>query len=218
MNDTRSRDKTYGIQNERYKKCETRAMVFRMNDTRMPIHRAPEVDLESQATTLDHYIPAFGLTESGTGANGFMLVGDQGEQDSLSHRMRRKTNENKILVQLISGGSIRQAATSILRLLGERQWIPRFRPQGRPSKYCGHPSSGRLELRVASPVLRALIGHNHAKGYDASPGTSEYQPRLDDSWSGSTSPGTSKLVPAARTGAGGRNFEKQTPGPWPGRR
>ncbi|XP_063231199.1 beclin-1-like protein isoform X1 [Bacillus rossius redtenbacheri] len=54
----------------------------------LPIHSTPEIDLESQAASLDNFVPAFRLTESGNGANGFMLVGDDGEQESLSHRMR----------------------------------------------------------------------------------------------------------------------------------
>ena len=54
----------------------------------VPIHAAPEVDLESQAGSLDRFIPAFRLTESGNGANGFMLIGVEGETESLSHRMR----------------------------------------------------------------------------------------------------------------------------------
>jgi beclin 1 len=53
----------------------------------VPIHAAPDVDLESQAGSLDRYVPAFRLTESGNGANGFMLV-DEGETKSLSHHIR----------------------------------------------------------------------------------------------------------------------------------
>lgn len=53
----------------------------------MPIHSNPDVDLESQATSLDHFIPPYKLSDSGNGANGFMLVvGD--ESESLSHQMR----------------------------------------------------------------------------------------------------------------------------------
>lgn len=67
----------------------------------VPIHAAPEVDLESQAGSLDRYIPPFRLTESGNGANGFMLVGDEGETESLSHHMRVTAS----LFDILSGNS-----------------------------------------------------------------------------------------------------------------
>ncbi|XP_067007749.1 beclin-1-like protein [Anabrus simplex] len=67
----------------------------------LPIHAAPEVDLESQAGSLDHYIPPFRLTESGNGANGFMLVGDEGETSSLSHHMRVQAG----LFDILSGNT-----------------------------------------------------------------------------------------------------------------
>lgn len=67
----------------------------------LPIHAAPEVDLESQAGSLDRYIPPFRLTESGNGANGFMLVGDEGETESLSHHMRVTAS----LFDILSGNS-----------------------------------------------------------------------------------------------------------------
>jgi beclin 1 len=54
----------------------------------VPINAAPEVDLEAQAGSLDRYVPAFRFTESGNGANGFMLVDDEGETKTLSHRVQ----------------------------------------------------------------------------------------------------------------------------------
>ncbi|XP_049834061.1 beclin-1-like protein [Schistocerca gregaria] len=54
----------------------------------LPIQPAPEVDLETHAASLDRYVPAVRLTESGNGANGFMLIDDEGEKESLSHKMR----------------------------------------------------------------------------------------------------------------------------------
>jgi len=50
---------------------------------------------------LDRYIPPFRLTESGNGANGFMLVGDEGETESLSHHMRVTAS----LFDILSGNS-----------------------------------------------------------------------------------------------------------------
>ncbi|GLV42255.1 Autophagy-related 6 [Carabus blaptoides fortunei] len=54
----------------------------------LPIHSNPEVDLESQTNSLDHFVPPYKLSDSGNGANGFMLVVDDGEMESLSHKMR----------------------------------------------------------------------------------------------------------------------------------
>lgn len=54
----------------------------------LPIHNHPDVDLESEAVSLDRYTPAFRLTESGTGANGFTVVGKEGELNQISHKMR----------------------------------------------------------------------------------------------------------------------------------
>ncbi|KAG8228117.1 hypothetical protein J437_LFUL000119 [Ladona fulva] len=59
-----------------------------LNELSLPIYPAPDVDLESQATSLDHYIPPFRLTESGNAASGFMLIGDEGEAESLSHHVK----------------------------------------------------------------------------------------------------------------------------------
>lgn len=54
----------------------------------MPIHSNPDVDLESQATSLDHFIPPYKLSDSGNGANGFMLVVGDEETENLSHQLR----------------------------------------------------------------------------------------------------------------------------------
>lgn len=57
----------------------------------VPIFSNPDVDLESQAASLDHIVPAYRLTESGNGSNGFTLVsgGDVKETGgSLSHHMK----------------------------------------------------------------------------------------------------------------------------------
>lgn len=50
---------------------------------------------------MDQYIPAFRLTESGNGANGFMLVGGEGETESLSHHIRVTAS----LFDILSGNS-----------------------------------------------------------------------------------------------------------------
>lgn len=54
----------------------------------MPIYSNPEVDLESQATSFDHYVPPCRLSDSGNGANGFMLISDENEVDLLSHQFK----------------------------------------------------------------------------------------------------------------------------------
>lgn len=53
----------------------------------LPVFTNPEVDLESQLASLDHYVPAFRLTDSKTGSNGFMLVDEKGESENLSHQL-----------------------------------------------------------------------------------------------------------------------------------
>lgn len=58
----------------------------------LPIHSNPEVDLESQTTSLDHFVPPYKLSDSGNGANGFMLVVDDEENDCISHQMRVAAN------------------------------------------------------------------------------------------------------------------------------
>lgn len=67
----------------------------------LPIHTAPEVDLEAQAGSFDQYVPPFRLTESGNGANGFTVVGEEGETESLSHHMRVRAS----LFDIMSGSS-----------------------------------------------------------------------------------------------------------------
>lgn len=54
----------------------------------VPIHSNPDVDLESQATSFDHYVPPCRLSDSGNGANGFMLISDENEVDLLSQQFK----------------------------------------------------------------------------------------------------------------------------------
>lgn len=54
----------------------------------VPIHSNPDVDLESQSTSFDHYVPSCRLSGSGNGANGFMLISDENEVELLSHQFR----------------------------------------------------------------------------------------------------------------------------------
>ncbi|KAJ8925920.1 hypothetical protein NQ315_009772 [Exocentrus adspersus] len=67
----------------------------------LPIHSNPDVDLESQATSFDHYVPPCRLSDSGNGANGFMLISDENETDLLSHQYKIKV----ALFDTISGNS-----------------------------------------------------------------------------------------------------------------
>lgn len=45
-------------------------------------------ELEPQTGSMEHLVPPFKLTESANGTNGFMLVGDSGETESLSHHLK----------------------------------------------------------------------------------------------------------------------------------
>lgn len=45
-------------------------------------------ELEPQSGSMEHLVPPFKLTESANGTNGFMLVGDSGETESLSHHLK----------------------------------------------------------------------------------------------------------------------------------
>lgn len=53
----------------------------------MPVFTNPEVDLESQLSSLDHFVPAFRLIDSKNGSNGFMLVDSKGESETLSQQL-----------------------------------------------------------------------------------------------------------------------------------
>lgn len=54
----------------------------------VPIHSNPDVDLESQSTSIDHFVPPCRLTDSVNGANGFMLISDTGEDEKMSNQMK----------------------------------------------------------------------------------------------------------------------------------
>lgn len=54
----------------------------------MPIHSTPDVDLESQATSYDHYVHPCRLSDSGNGVNGFTVITDGAEVETLSNQMK----------------------------------------------------------------------------------------------------------------------------------
>ncbi|XP_015518319.1 beclin-1-like protein isoform X2 [Neodiprion pinetum] len=54
----------------------------------LPIHQHSVGDLEHHSDSLEQLAPPFRLTESANGSNGFMLVGDSGETECLSHHLR----------------------------------------------------------------------------------------------------------------------------------
>lgn len=54
----------------------------------VPIQQQVVGELEPQSDSIEHLVPPFRLTESGNGTNGFMLVGDSGETESLSHHLK----------------------------------------------------------------------------------------------------------------------------------
>lgn len=53
----------------------------------MPLFSPPDVELEFQRTNFDHFIPAFTLTDSSNGSNGFTILGDA-EGSNLSYHMK----------------------------------------------------------------------------------------------------------------------------------
>ncbi|KAJ8673867.1 hypothetical protein QAD02_005129 [Eretmocerus hayati] len=67
----------------------------------LPIQREDVSEVEPQNSSLDQSVPPFRLTDSGTGSNGFMLVGDSGETESLSHHLRVRAT----LFDLLSSSS-----------------------------------------------------------------------------------------------------------------
>lgn len=67
----------------------------------LPIHSNTDIDLESQATSFDHYVPPCRLSDSGNGANGFMLISDENEVDLLSHQFQTRA----VLFDHLSGSS-----------------------------------------------------------------------------------------------------------------
>lgn len=54
----------------------------------LPIQQQVVGEIEQQIGSLENLVPPFRLTESANGTNGFMLVGDSGETESLSHHLR----------------------------------------------------------------------------------------------------------------------------------
>lgn len=54
----------------------------------VPIQQQVVGEIEQQSGSLEHLVPPFRLTESANGTNGFMLVGDSGETESLSYHLR----------------------------------------------------------------------------------------------------------------------------------
>lgn len=57
----------------------------------MPIQTQTIGEIDTQSNnSVEHLVPPFRLTDSANGTNGFMLVGDSGETESLSHHLRVK--------------------------------------------------------------------------------------------------------------------------------
>lgn len=76
----------------------------------MPIHSTPDVDLESQATSFDNYIHPCRLSDSGNGTNGFMLISDGAEVETMSKMMevtaaQKQPPNSNINISPISGPS-----------------------------------------------------------------------------------------------------------------
>ncbi|XP_022907353.1 beclin-1-like protein [Onthophagus taurus] len=90
----------------------------------LPISSVPDVDLESQATSFDHYVHPCRLSDSGNGATGFMLISDgrEVEMETLSHKMRVRA----VLFDLVSDNSFidhplcDECTDSVLQLLEQQ--------------------------------------------------------------------------------------------------
>lgn len=56
----------------------------------VPIHSNPDVDLESTATSYDHYVHPCRLSDSGNGVNGFTVITDENgtEIETLSNQIK----------------------------------------------------------------------------------------------------------------------------------
>ncbi|XP_076665771.1 beclin-1-like Atg6 isoform X2 [Andrena cerasifolii] len=54
----------------------------------LPIQQQVMGEIEPQSGSIEHLVPPFRLIESANGTNGFMLVGDSGETESLSHHLK----------------------------------------------------------------------------------------------------------------------------------
>lgn len=72
----------------------------------VPIHSSTDLDLESQTTSFDHYVPPCRLSDSRNGTSGFMLISDKNEVDLLSETFRVSfTVLLTVLVNLSVGSS-----------------------------------------------------------------------------------------------------------------
>ncbi|KAL7286880.1 hypothetical protein TKK_0019011 [Trichogramma kaykai] len=67
----------------------------------LPIQSQTSGEIETQSVSLELSVPPFSLTDSANGTNGFMLVGDSGERESLSHHLRVRAT----LFDVLSGSS-----------------------------------------------------------------------------------------------------------------
>lgn len=67
----------------------------------LPIHSNPDVDIESQANSFDQYVQPCRMSDSGNGANGFMMISDENESELLSHKYK----VHMTLFDTVSGNS-----------------------------------------------------------------------------------------------------------------
>lgn len=72
----------------------------RIAELSLALFSPPDVELEFQNTNFDHFIPAFSLTDSSNGSNGFTILGDA-EASNLSYHMKVASG----LFDIISGNT-----------------------------------------------------------------------------------------------------------------
>lgn len=54
----------------------------------VPVISHTDMDLESQTNSFDHYVHPYRLSDSGNGANGFMVISDGGDVETFSNKLK----------------------------------------------------------------------------------------------------------------------------------
>lgn len=58
----------------------------------VPIYANNDIEIDSRATSLDHFVPPFRLTDSANGTNGFMLISDGKDSQMLSATLNARAD------------------------------------------------------------------------------------------------------------------------------
>lgn len=63
-----------------------------MHTHTVPIYANNDIEIDSRATSLDHFVPPFRLTDSANGTNGFMLISDGKDSQMLSATLNARAD------------------------------------------------------------------------------------------------------------------------------